>query len=422
MSSTFEAESAFGDGYAVSITEPPRYSSASVAAPSGGAGLLHNPIARAIILGVGAVPTVLVGIGPADAQVVPVDPRTETSAATIVGVANFAPERQPVLRQGDRGDAVIRLQARLTQLGYPAGATQGVFDANVRASVVAYQNHRGLDDDGIVGRATWTALAAMNVRNASSSPPPTSRVSANPRVDLSNPRVVSAADWSPASQPVVQLGSSGPAVRALQARLSRLGYDVGTPDGAFGRKTRAAVVEYQLDQNLPLSSRVTAGTWQRLAEAQPVRAAGPTHTPGGTPIRDTYTPRSAEARALFREAAIAAGLPASWGHSEALHNLLTRESQGRVGVPNFTYGSVRNDSTRYREVHAELLLGIKSARSSATGLGQLLLDNVEAHYPSGRRGIGDPLEEAIGMLKYIEARYGTPEAAWRQYNRHHQGY
>ncbi|MFH1812530.1 MAG: LysM peptidoglycan-binding domain-containing protein [Pseudomonadota bacterium] len=137
---------------------------------------------------------------------------------------------------------------------------------------------------------------------------------------------------------------------------------------------------------------------------------------------DTYTPHSERAVALFREAAHLAGVPESWASSPALHNLLQRESRGRVGVPNYTYGRRASNPARWPEIHAELRRGRRTARSSATGLGQLLLKNVDRYYPAGRAGIGDPVQEAAGMLAYIKDRYGTPENAWRQYGRHHEGY
>jgi LysM repeat protein len=134
------------------------------------------------------------------------------------------------------------------------------------------------------------------------------------------------------------------------------------------------------------------------------------------PRRAVYLPNSNEAEDLFRNAATWAGLPAAWATSPALHSLLQAESNGKVGVPNYTYGARARDPSRWVEVHAELRQGHKTVTSSATGLGQLILANVEQYYPSGRDGIGDPLEEAIGMLRYIKARYGTPQAAWAQYN------
>ena len=32
------------------------------------------------------------------------------------------------------------------------------------------------------------------------------------------------------------------------------------------------------------------------------------------------------------------------------------------------------------------------------------------------------MEEAVGMLKYIKARYGHPDTAWRLYGTRHEGY
>lgn len=387
----------------------------------GGLELPRNQYVRALVLGLGAVPAALIGLLHADAALA-TSHTTSPSEGNIIGAATFSAHGQPVLQLGDRGEAVSRLQQRLIQLGLPAGLSPGVFDASLKASVEVYQTHRGLEADGVVGRDTWTALAGLNVRASSPAAAGNTSVSRTAGRTNSGGAMVPAATWSPSSQPVIQLGASGPAVRHLQERLTTLGYDAGAADGSFGGRTRAAMVEYQVDQTLPISPRVTATMWQRLAQAQPVRASGPTHTPGGTPILDAYVPRSAEARALFREAAIAAGLPAAWADSTGLHRLLAAESQGRVGVPNYTYGRMRSDESRHREVHAELQLGVRSTRSTATGLGQLLLANVDAHYPSGRKGIGEPLEEAIGMLRYIKERYGTPDAAWARYNRNHEGY
>lgn len=135
-----------------------------------------------------------------------------------------------------------------------------------------------------------------------------------------------------------------------------------------------------------------------------------------------YRPGSAAARDLFTEAARLAGVPESWAQSPALHKLLEKESGGVVGRPNYTYGRRAKDPRRWGEVHAELKGGKKTAESSATGLGQLLLSNVEKYYPSGKAGIGNPLEEAAGMMGYIAGKYGTPEAALAQYGMVHEGY
>lgn len=135
-----------------------------------------------------------------------------------------------------------------------------------------------------------------------------------------------------------------------------------------------------------------------------------------------YPPGSAEQVALFEKAADIAGVPKSWARSDALQHLLASESAGKVGVPNYTYGDRAKNPAEWSKIHEELRNGKITAKSSATGLGQLLAKNVDKYYPSGRRGIGDPVEEAAGMMGYIKDRYGTPEKAWSQYNKLHEGY
>lgn len=61
---------------------------------------------------------------------------------------------RPVLRQGDRGDAVAALQRAL------GIAADGDFGPGTKKAVIAFQKKQGLTADGIVGRGTWAALAA----------------------------------------------------------------------------------------------------------------------------------------------------------------------------------------------------------------------------------------------------------------------
>lgn len=213
-------------------------------------------------------------------------------------------------------------------------------------------------------------------------------------------------------RPHLSMGARGQAVEVLQTQLRELDYPVGRVDGGFGRNTRRALSAFQRVNGLPVVGVTTEATWMVLSSgrAKPM------------PALVRYAPHAADTIALFERAAPLAGVPASWARSPGLHRILARESDGVVGQPNYTYGDRRLDRSRWAEIHAELRAGRITARSSATGLGQLLLSNVDRHYPSGRRGIGDPLEEAAGMLSYIKERYGTPERAWQLYGVNHEGY
>lgn len=99
--------------------------------------------------------------------------------------------------------------------------------------------------------------------------------------------------WSPGAAPAAPAATSSPAtaassgasredVRAAQQQLARLGYDVGTPDGVAGRKTKAAIRAFQAQAGLPVDGAVTPALVAALAAAPtPVSANAP--TPGTAP-------------------------------------------------------------------------------------------------------------------------------------------
>lgn len=64
-----------------------------------------------------------------------------------------------ILRAGDRGDDVTRLQRTLTTLGYPL-ADDGIFGPATSRAVKNLQLDRGLPGDGIAGPQTVTAMRA----------------------------------------------------------------------------------------------------------------------------------------------------------------------------------------------------------------------------------------------------------------------
>jgi hypothetical protein len=128
-----------------------------------------------------------------------------------------------------------------------------------------------------------------------------------------------------------------------------------------------------------------------------------------------YKPGTPEQIHLFETAAEYLGLPRSWAKAPSLFKLINSESGGKVGIPNFTYGDRAKDPSNWPEIWEELRNGIYKTNASATGLGQLLASNTDKHYPEGRAGIGDPLNEAVGMLSYINKRWTSPDRAWECY-------
>src|SRR3954452_8385533 len=69
-------------------------------------------------------------------------------------------QRRPriLLRAGDQGDAVARLQGQLQTQGFAEIAADGVFGAETEAAVRRFQSANNLVADGIAGPQTMTAL------------------------------------------------------------------------------------------------------------------------------------------------------------------------------------------------------------------------------------------------------------------------
>jgi hypothetical protein len=66
----------------------------------------------------------------------------------------------PTLRRGAKGPAVLRLQARLYELGYSEATPDGEFGPYTEKAVSTFQHKYGLLNDVIVGPDTWKALYA----------------------------------------------------------------------------------------------------------------------------------------------------------------------------------------------------------------------------------------------------------------------
>ncbi|MBP2645338.1 MAG: hypothetical protein H6Q75_778 [Firmicutes bacterium] len=77
----------------------------------------------------------------------------------LVGTFAYA----AALEKGDSGSDVAEIQAQLNACGYNAGNADGDFGSLTVAAVKAFQRDRGLEDDGIVGEATYRALMGREI-------------------------------------------------------------------------------------------------------------------------------------------------------------------------------------------------------------------------------------------------------------------
>ncbi|MER7675604.1 TIGR03767 family metallophosphoesterase [Streptomyces sp. NPDC096934] len=127
----------------------------------------------------------------------------------------------PVIRQGATGERVRTAQYLLNARGAALGV-DGSFGTSTGGAVRAFQTGRGLSADGIVGPATWQALAV-----------------------------------------VLQRGGGGPAVTALQRQLNAHGASLDI-DGSYGPATESAVRAFQSAHGLPSDGVVASTTWQTL--------------------------------------------------------------------------------------------------------------------------------------------------------------
>jgi putative chitinase len=64
----------------------------------------------------------------------------------------------PILRQGSSGSDVTNLQQKLKDLGFDPNGVDGHFGPGTRDAVIAFQQSKGLQADGIAGPATLAAL------------------------------------------------------------------------------------------------------------------------------------------------------------------------------------------------------------------------------------------------------------------------
>lgn len=155
-----------------------------------------------------------------------------------------------LVRRGDVGPVVVEIRALLsshTPLPSQPGPGADVFDLAVEQAVRAFQQHRGLTVDGIVGPATYQALRDARLRLGDRS-----------------------LNYGVSRQ------MRGDDVFTLQERLLELGYDAGRADGIFGPQTELALRSFQRDYGLQVDGVCGPGTMRALRQLQPkVRGGRP---------------------------------------------------------------------------------------------------------------------------------------------------
>ena len=176
--------------------------------------------------------------------------RTKTSVASSGTTLEF----------GSEGAAVRTLQQKLKDLGYLAGSVDGKFGTATQAAVIAFQKNNNLTADGKAGTATLSKLYSGNANRARGN-------AANINNTTNDSAKKSGRDTTGIASTgyeTLVLDSQGNAVKRLQQKLKDLGYYTGSVDGKFGSGTEAAVMAFQLQNNLAVDGKAGPATQRKL--------------------------------------------------------------------------------------------------------------------------------------------------------------
>ncbi len=121
-------------------------------------------------------------------------------------------------KEGNQGSQVSNIQRCLQRLGYFNGPVTGKFGSLTQNGVIRFQKANGVTADGVVGSRTKQLLQSQCQSRSTSG----GNVSGE-----------------------LQLGSRGPAVKALQQNLRQLGFFNRPITSYFGSETQQAVIRFQ---------------------------------------------------------------------------------------------------------------------------------------------------------------------------------
>ena len=197
-----------------------------------------------------------------------------SSKAATKNTPTKAPVRTIAMREGDTGDDVYSLQARLFELGYYEGRIDGRYSAETTAAVIRFQEDNGLTADGMAGKGT---LARMETAEK-----------ARKETDKADTET----SGQTGTFETLRRGSKGDGVLVMQQYLHDFGYLSGEPDGQFGAATERAVKLFQEANGMTADGIAGTGTLSLLLSGQG-RTYGESFgkgAKGATPVPAAATP------------------------------------------------------------------------------------------------------------------------------------
>ena len=201
-----------------------------------------------------------------------------------------APQETPVfvtLQYGAKGEQVLVLQTRLTTLGYYSGQISGDFLDGTDAAVRAFQKSNWLAANGKVTPTTWNALMSADAIGKDGQTHALTQADTAPQPGTPQATPAPPDDGSFVFERTLKYEMRGADVRALQQRLTDLGYYSKEVSGNYLGNTRNAVRAFQKHNALPVDGVAGEATQRVLwddAQALPA-SAPPRPTPTPPPLR-----------------------------------------------------------------------------------------------------------------------------------------
>ncbi|MBE5807547.1 MAG: hypothetical protein E7317_04310 [Clostridiales bacterium] len=175
---------------------------------------------------------------------------------------------------------VLRIQQRLTDLGYYSGAQDGLYGTGTATAIAKFQRANGLKSNGEMNDETrWALMSGSDLVKADGSvetePPQHAEIETEDLAPVEQDSLeANDEEWADSwdidesvlqTEDALEDTTDDPVltreeIRARQQDLISLGYLAGGADGLIGPKTTAAVQAFQQAMSLPVTGRFDAAT------------------------------------------------------------------------------------------------------------------------------------------------------------------
>ena len=147
-------------------------------------------------------------------------------------------------------EQVVRLEQRLSELGFLSGGGDSTYDAETRAALESFQQANGLEVTGLADDATLERLDSADA--------------------VSRQDYLTRFAGAYAQMATLEMGVASNDVLVMQRHLKDFGYFSGELNGDFDDATRQAVESFQMVNGLPITGVADGATLMRLMADNPI--------------------------------------------------------------------------------------------------------------------------------------------------------